>query len=165
MKLKWIEADVPQNLEVHQVYAVVFNNEGKILLKGEYKKDGKIRYSLAGGTPESFDKDRIATLRREYIEEVNTTLKDPIYYIGYQYVDEENGTSPYAQVRMTAMIDKIGKPQKDPDNGELYDRKLVYPNEAIKLLNWGEIGEKIVNKAVEVAERHFNLEFKSNQLK
>ena len=39
---------------------------------------------MFGGTPEDFDKDRIATLKREFVEEANTTLKDPIYLVGYQ---------------------------------------------------------------------------------
>ena len=159
MKLEWVEEEVPSNLEVHQVYAVVFDENGNVLLKGESKKDGRIVYSLAGGTPEDFDKDRIATLRREYIEEVNTTLKDPIYYIGYQYVDEENGIAPYAQVRMTAMIDNIGESKPDPDNGKTYERILVPPQKAIELLNWGGIGQKLVRKAVEVAKKKFGLKF------
>lgn len=159
MKLEWVEEEVPSNLEVHQVYAVVFDENGNVLLKGESKKDGRIIYSLAGGTPEDFDKDRIATLRREYIEEVNTTLKGPIYYIGYQYVDEENGIAPYAQVRMTAMIDNIGESKPDPDNGKTYERILVPPQKAIELLNWGDIGPKLVRKAVEVAKEKFGLKF------
>lgn len=159
MKLEWFEEEVPSNLEVHQVYAVVFDENGNVLLKGESKKDGRIIYSLAGGTPEDFDKDRIATLRREYIEEVNTTLKDPIYYIGYQYVDEENGIAPYAQVRMTAMIDNIGESKPDPDNEKTYERILVPPQKAIELLNWGDIGPKLVRKAVEVAKEKFSLKF------
>lgn len=159
MKLEWFEEEVPSNLEVHQVYAVVFDENGNVLLKGESKKDGRIIYSLAGGTPEDFDKDRIATLRREYIEEVNTTLKDPIYYIGYQYVDEENGIAPYAQVRMTAMIDNIGESKPDPDNGKTYERILVPTQKAIELLNWGDIGPKLVRKAVEVAKEKFGLKF------
>ena len=159
MKLEWIEEEVPSNLEVHQVYAVVFDKKGNVLLKGETKKDGRVVYSLAGGTPEAFDKNRIAALRREYIEEVNTTLKGPIYYIGYQYVDEENGTTPYAQVRMTAMIDSIGELKPDPDNGMTYERILVSPQKAIELLNWGDIGPKLVRKAVEVAKEKFGLKF------
>lgn len=158
MKLKWVEEEVPKNIEVRQVYAVVFNTEGKVLLKIE-NKNGKKYYGLAGGTPEPFDKNRLETLKREYLEEVNTTLKEPIYYLGYQYVDEENGIVPYAQIRMTAMIDKIGIKKPDPDNGVIYDRVLVEPKKAIELLNWGDIGEKIITKAVKTAKEKFGLNF------
>lgn len=158
MKLKWFEEEVPANLKTTQVYAVVFNKKGKILLKVGDKKGRKV-CSLAGGTPENFDKDRIATLRREYIEEVNTTLADPIYYLGYQLVDEENGKPPYAQVRMTAMIKNIGEKLPDPDNGLTYDRILVEPEKAIELLNWGDIGEAIIRKAVKIAKENFKVDF------
>lgn len=157
MKLTWCENEVPAGIEVHQVYAVAFNRDGKVILKAETKKSGKRVYSLAGGTPEDYDVDRIATLRREYIEEINTTLLDPIIYLGYQLVDEENGIPPYAQIRMTAMIDEIGEKKPDPDNGETYDRILANPDVAINCLSWGDIGEKIIKKATEIAKDKFNL--------
>lgn len=162
MKLEWIEKDVPSKMETRQVYAVVFDNLGRILLKVDTLTNGEKSYNLAGGTPEVFDKDIIATLRREYIEEVNTTLLDPIIYMGYQCVDEENKIPPYAQIRMTAVIDKIGKKQPDPDNQKTYERILVKPETAIKLLNWGKIGEQIVTKAVEIAKTKFNLKFSND---
>lgn len=157
MKLTWCESEVPAGIEVHQVYAVAFSKGGKVILKAETKKSGKRVYSLAGGTPEDYDADRIATLRREYIEEINTTLLEPIIYLGYQLVDEENGVPPYAQIRMTAMIDEIGVKKPDPDNGEIYDRILANPDIAINYLNWGDIGEKIIKKATQIAKDKFNL--------
>lgn len=158
MKLQWFEQEVPEGIKVTQVYAVVFNSECEILLKVGDKKGDKLCF-LAGGTPESFDKDRVATLKREYIEEMNTTLKDPVYYLGYQLVDEENGKPPYAQIRMTAMIDNVGEKKPDPDTGLTYDRIFAEPEKAIKLLNWGEIGERIIRKAVEIAKEKFGLDF------
>lgn len=158
MKLQWIEKEVPENVKVRQVYAVVFNEQGKVLLKHGDKKGGKT-FSLAGGTPELFDINRVATLKREFIEELNTSLKDPVYYLGYQLVDEENGIEPYAQIRMTAMIETIGEKKPDPDCGVTYDRVLVEPEQAIKLLNWGDIGERIIHKAVSVAAEKFNIDF------
>ena len=159
MKLEWFYEQVPNGIEIHQVYAVVFTNEGQILLKTNTMNDGSIDFNLAGGTPEEYDKDLISTLRRDYLEAVNTTLKDPIYYLGYQLVDEENGIKPYAQVRMTAIIDSIGESKPDPDKGITYGRILVSPKDAIKLLGWGTIGEKIITKAVEVAKKKFSLKF------
>lgn len=158
MKLQWFEEEVPDGIKVTQVYAVVFNSQGEVLLKVGDKKGNNL-YFLAGGTPESFDKDRVATLKREYIEEMNTTLKDPVYYLGYQLVDEENGKPPYAQIRMTAMIDNVGEKKPDPDTGLVYDRVFAEPEKAIKLLNWGDIGERIIRKAVEIAKEKFDLDF------
>lgn len=156
-KLKWYNNEVPLNLKTRQVYGVIFTKDGRTLLKVETKKDGRTYYSLAGGTPEDYDADRIATLRRELIEEVNVTIDNPIY-VGYQEVDEENGTDTYAQVRMTAMIDNIGPIKPDPDTNETYQRLLTSPNRAIELLNWGDIGKSIIQESLQIAKNNFGLD-------
>ena len=157
LELKWFNCEVPNNLKTRQVYGVIFTNDGRTLLKVETKSNGKVFYSLAGGTPETFDKDRIATLRRELVEEVNTTIKDEIYYVGYQQVSGDGDKPTYAQVRMTAMIDKIGEKLPDPDNDKTYDRLLTSPDRAIELLGWGEIGKNIISNAVSIAKEKFGL--------
>lgn len=138
----WHNGKVPQGMEIKQVYGVLFDDGGRILLM----KDGD-RYSLAGGTPENFDLDIEATLRRELIEEINTTIEKPIL-LGYQSVDEEDKSPIYAQVRMVALIDKIGEAKPDIDNGKTYERVLVTPVKAIELLSWGDTGKALINDAV-----------------
>ena len=150
-KYTWYNEKVPQGIEIKQVYGIIFSSDGRMLLKIENDY-----YCLAGGKPESFDKDMTATLRRELIEEINTTIKPPIY-LGYQLVDEQNGKKPYAQVRMIALIDKIGCVKPDPDNGKTYQRFLTNPQKAIKLLNWGFEGEKMINCAVELAKQKLGI--------
>lgn len=157
---KWYNGDVPAGIKVTQVYGVIFTSDGRTLLKVETKKDGRKVYSLAGGTPETFDKDMEATLRRELVEEINTTIKNPVL-VGYQEVDEENGKDVYAQVRMSAVIDTIGEVKPDPDNGEIYERLLVSPSRAIELLNWGSVGENLINASLKVAKEKFNLKISS----
>ncbi|MBR1890606.1 MAG: NUDIX hydrolase, partial [Clostridia bacterium] len=103
------------------------------------------------------DKDRIATLKREFLEEVNTSLKDPIYLVGYQIIEGDRDLPPYAQIRMVAMIDKIGEKKPDPDNGKISERILTTPEKAIKLLGWGESAEKPIMRAFEIAKEKFNL--------
>ncbi len=154
--LNWRQQPVPPDLKVRQVYAVAFDKHGRVLLKYEFRK-GSFYYCLPGGTPETFDKDMQDTLRREFIEEVNTTLFNPIY-IGYQEVIGDKDLPPYAQVRMAALIDTIGPKQPDPDNGITFNRILTTPEKAAELLNWGEIGEKIIKKAVEVAKENYIFE-------
>ena len=130
--------------------------DGRRLLKVENKNDRKI-YSLAGGKPEIYDKDNETTLRRELIEEINTTIKEPIL-IGYQVVDEGNGKAPYAQVRMVALIDEIGEKKIDPDKGKLYDRLLTNRDKAIELLDWGKSGKQQIEAAYKMAKEKFNIE-------
>lgn len=148
----WFDGEVPDDLEVKQVYGLVFTRDGRMLLKID---DGF--YGFGGGTPESYDKDRIDTLKREMIEEVNTTLLEPIELVGYQLVNEGNGIKPYAQVRMTAIIDTIGEAKPDPDGGKIYQRVLVSPSRAIELLNWGKSGLDQVSAAVRVAKEKLGI--------
>ena len=151
----WYKGEVPNNLEVRQVYGLIFTRDGRMLLKVEDKSRGKV-YSLAGGTPESFDKDKEETLRRELVEEVNVTIEKPIT-VGYQEVDEENGIPKYAQFRMVAIIDDIGPRLPDPDNGEMYERLLTTPSRAIDLLGWGEVGRLQVEEAFKIAKEQLGL--------
>ena len=60
-KITWCPCEVPPFLPVTQVYGIVFDTQGRILLKVE-EKGGKQIFGLPGGTPEDFDADRIATL-------------------------------------------------------------------------------------------------------
>lgn len=155
-KLTWHSGNPPKHLKVRQVYGVIFSDDGRILLQ-KRTRNNEIKYSLSGGTPEPFDKDMIATLKRELIEEINTEICNDIHLIGYQKVEETNGYA-FVQVRMVAMIDKINEKRPDPDTNETYDRILTSPERAIELLNWGEIGKAIITAAVEIAKDKFNLQ-------
>ena len=159
-KFIWHDGEVKEDLKVRQVYGIIFTDDGRVLLKVETKARGDV-YSFAGGTPEDFDKDKVATLKRELLEEVNVTIEDPIM-VGYQEVDEENGTSNYAQVRMVALIKNIGEVKPDPDNGETYKRLLVSPKRAIELLNWGEIARLQLEAATRIAQQKLGITYFSN---
>lgn len=146
---KWYNGEVPKDIEIKQVYGIVFNEDGKIFLRID---DGI--YKLTGGRPEIEDKSMEDTLRREFIEEANMTLKN-IHILGYQLVDEENGVKPYAQVRMIAKIDEIFENRPDLDNGKTYERVFKMPEEAIELLNWGEVGKSQIEEAVKLAKKYY----------
>ena len=68
MILTWHNDKVPDGIKITQVYGLLFVKDGRMLLRIE---DGF--HSLAGGKPE-LGEDISATLRREVIEEVNTTI-------------------------------------------------------------------------------------------
>ena len=154
----WHNGEVPKDLKIKQVYGILFSEDGRTLLR-HVQNQNEDYFSLAGGRPESYDNGIEGTLRREVIEEVNTTVKTPVL-IGYQEADEGNGTPHYAQVRMVAVIEKIGPLQPDPDNGETYKRLLTTPQKAIELLHWGEEGRLQVEEAVRIAKEKLGLEFK-----
>lgn len=144
---KWCKGMVPKDIEIKQVYGIVFNEDGNIFLRID---DGL--YKLTGGKPELEDKSIEDTLKREFIEEANITLKN-IHLLGYQLVEEDNGVKPYVQVRMIAKIDKIFENRADLDNGKLYERVFKTPKETINLLNWGDVGKEQIEDAVKLAKK------------
>ena len=154
-KFIWCNGNVPNNMQIKQVYGILFSIDGRIFLMAEKLAD-RIKYSLPGGHPENIDKTLDETLRREVLEEVNISVKNPVI-VGYQEVDEEDGSCLYAQVRMAALIDKVGEKIPDIANGKTYDRLLVSPSKAIELLNWGEVGYSQIISAIEIAEAQFGI--------
>ena len=154
-KFIWRNGNVPNTMQIKQVYGILFSIDGRIFVMAEKLAD-RIKYCLPGGHPEDIDKTLEDTLKREVLEEVNISVKNPII-VGYQEVDEEDGSCLYAQVRMAAVIDEVGEKTPDIANGKTYDRLLVSPSKAIELLNWGEVGYLQIVSAVEIAESKFNI--------
>ena len=154
---EWIAEKVPDGMAVRQVYGILLDRQGRVMLRVVREADG-VRYSLPGGRPEPFDRDREATCRREVLEEVNTEIETPVY-LGYQAADEENGTPVYAQVRMAALIRAIGEKRPDPDNGETYGRLMASPERAAELLHWGPSGFGQVMAAKEAVRRLYGIEY------
>ena len=158
-QITWEKGNVPAGMEVRQVYGVFFDKQGRVLLRIE-----KGKYKLTGGKPEKNDSDYYATLRRELREEANCTVGD-LRMVGYQKVDEEDGTPAYAQIRMTGIIHEIGEASPDPDRpGWVYGRVLVSPLKAAVLLNWGQVGINQIYDAAMEAHTHFNLGIISDML-
>ena len=136
----WHNGEVPKNLKIKQVYGILFSEDGRTLLR-HVENEKENYFSLAGGRPEVYDNGIEGTLRREVLEEVN----------------EGNNVPPYAQVRMAAIIDKVGKLQPDPDNGETYKRLLTSPKRAIELINWGEEGKNQIEEAAKKIQEKFGI--------
>ena len=158
-QITWEKGNVPAGMEVRQVYGVFFDKQGRVLLRIE-----KGKYKLTGGKPEKNDSDYYATLRRELREEANCTVGD-LRMVGYQKVDEEDGTPAYAQIRMTGIIHEIGEASPDPDRpGWVYGRVLVSPLKAAVLLNWGQVGINQIYDVAMEAHTHFNLGIISDML-
>ncbi len=140
---KWIKDSVPDDLTVKQVYGIVFSDDNRILLRIE---DGA--YKLTGGKPDDGE-DFEQTLKREYLEEVNTELED-CHYLGYLLVTDDNGEQ-YAQVRMIAKIKSINEARPDIDNGKIFGRELVPAENVKKLLNYkDEAGNMMLDDAVKM---------------
>ena len=156
-KFTWFKNELPKNLEVRQVYGVVFSDTGNILLQIDDNK-----YNLTGGKPEVFDSSLKETLKREYLEELNIEIKD-IYYLGYLLVEEETGEK-YAQVRMIAKVKKIGDIRPDKDNGKIYKRFMANIKNIKKYLNYsGDAGNKLIDDAILMAKEKYNINFSDKE--
>ena len=152
---RWIADAVPEGMKIRQVYGIILDRKGRVMLRVERGPD-RDKYSLAGGRPEPYDRGIGDTCRREIIEEINTEIESPVY-IGYQLADEGDGTPGYAQVRMAALIRKIGEKRPDPDNGRTYDRYMVNPEKAAELLGWGDVGHSQIMAAKEAVYRMYGI--------
>lgn len=145
VKFVWHEAPLPDDLEVRQVYGVLFTADGKIMLRVD---DGF--HGLIGGSPESGETPE-ETLCREVFEEVNCKISN-LHYLGYQTVHGDG--EPYAQLRYVAKIEEIGENRPDLDDGKLYERILVDKEKAGKTLDYGIEGEQIIAAAIRVAREY-----------
>ncbi len=151
-KYTWFKKDVPENLCVKQVYGIVFDDAGRVLLRIEDN-----HYKLTGGRPEKIDANLEETLKREYFEELHVLLEE-IIYLGYLLVEEKN--SQYAQVRMIAKIKSIFPFRPDLDNGKLYKRFLTNQNSVKKYLNYkDEAGNKMLDEAFFLANKSYHFSF------
>lgn len=153
----WFKKELPQNLEIRQVYGIVFSDTGNILLRVEDNK-----YKLTGGKPELFDSNLKETLKREYIEELNIEIKD-IYYLGYLLV-EEDSKERYAQVRMIAKIKNIGYIRPDKDNGKTYKRFMANIKNVKNYLNYSDLaGNQLIDDAIIMAKEKYNINFNDDE--
>ena len=117
----WYEAPIPNDMPITQVYGVLFDEKGRIMLRVDNGFHG-----LVGGTPEpgeTYEK----TLHREVYEEVNCKISD-LHYLGYQTVVGDG--EPYAQLRYIAKLTEIGENRPDLDGGKMCERVLVPTEQA-----------------------------------
>lgn len=150
-EFSWCPTDVPDGMAVRQVYGLLFDGDGRVMLL----VDGA-RHHLPGGHPEPGDVSWSATLRRECREEGNVEISEPVY-LGFQRVDKHDGSDPYAQVRMVARIERVGRVRPDPDTGRIYQRCMTSAARTGDLLAWGEIGRRQVKAAAQRAAHAFGV--------
>ena len=139
----WISTEVPNGLEVRQVYGFIFDADGRILLLEDQGK-----YNLPGGKPEKGE-SLAETLCREVFEEVQITISSP-RYLGYQFISVGE---KFAQVRLVAEIDQVQKAAPDSSTGRQYKRLLVPPIQVSELLKWGKSGDQQIASAIATASK------------
>lgn len=140
---RWVESEVPEGLEIRQVYGFIFSPDGRLFI---LEDEG--HFNLPGGKPETGEKMK-ETLIRESFEE-GQVLLGLTEYLGYQCVE---GEEHFAQMRFVALLDRLLPATVDVSSGKQFRRMWVPPSKVNELLGWGESGRRQVASAVEVAAK------------
>lgn len=147
VKSTWIKTDdISEYSPITQVYGIIFNDKGEILVCR--KGDGD--WQIPGGHPEK-DETINQTLEREVLEEVDITISD-IQILGIQKgeMPDISDNKPHYQVRCIAKLKELLPKTPDPDNGEMWERKFVPSSEVTNYVKWNTTGDAMFKDAIEV---------------
>lgn len=145
IKFTWInDPDFDKYSPLTQVYGIVFNENGEILIA---KKTFEKSWILPGGSPEGNETPE-ETLTRELIEEAD--VEGEIIRLGVQKVEDRINPNQQLiyQARCIVLLKKLLPQTPDPDNGEMWDRQFVPSEEINTYIFWGENGRKMFEDAV-----------------
>lgn len=126
-----------------QTYGACFF-DGKMIIGYGGTKHG---WGLIGGTiekGETFDQ----TFEREIREESNMKVLRKLP-VGYQKVTDPRDGSVIYQLRYVALVEPYGPFVADP-TGAITEIKPIDPKEAKKYFDWGAIGDRIIERALEL---------------
>lgn len=137
--------DLLERSKIKQVYAVcIFNGKMVIVFHGKRKDWGLVGGSLESG--ESLE----TCLKRENQEETNMKVLD-FKPVGYQMI--KTGDSVIYQLRYLCIVEPYGKFIGDPA-GKITEIKVIEPGSFKQYFDWGEIGDRIIKRALELAKNN-----------
>ena len=129
-----------------QTYAVCFCDNKIVIGYGGHKKS----WGLIGGTiekGETFEE----TLGREIKEEANMEVLS-LLPIGYQKVTDTRDNSFVYQLRYVCKVKPFGPFVSDPADA-ITEIKLIDPKDYKQYFDWGNIGDRIIERALELLPR------------
>ncbi|HBH17039.1 MAG: hypothetical protein UV57_C0003G0007 [Parcubacteria group bacterium GW2011_GWD2_43_10] len=128
--------------KITQAYGVCFVDDKIVIgLRG-----AKQTWGIIGGTVEPGETPE-QTLIREVQEESNMRVLKYLP-LGYQIVTRPDGSINY-QLRYCCMVQPIGNFVSDPA-GSIVEIKLVNPADYKEYFDWGEVGDRIIARALEL---------------
>jgi len=141
-KIVYREADPLEQLDgkiLQAVHALCFSGDKLVLIyKGE---NGYWSFPGCGIEPgETYEQAVV----REAAEETNMKVLHQ-KFIGYQDIYEPTRT--VRQTRSVCKVEPMGEFVRDPD-GDVTKIKLIDPNDLKEYLDWGEIGDHLLERAL-----------------
>ena len=73
--------------------------------------------------------------------------------IGYQDIKTPGQDRIQRQFRMLAIVEPYGDFESDPD-GDISEIKLIDPKDYKQYFDWGEIGDRLMERAMEIKEKY-----------
>jgi 8-oxo-dGTP pyrophosphatase MutT (NUDIX family) len=149
VELTWMRTEDPEQFKPYfQVYGIVFNDAGEILLIQEAGK-----WKIPGGTPEG-EETAIDTLKRELVEEADVEVLQ-VLPLGAQRVEYPNNPSKkegdlFYQYRYVCLADKLLERTPDPDNGIIHPRMFVPAEKVTEYVQWGNSGNSMFADAIQL---------------
>lgn len=147
--LTWLKSDdLSEFKPFYQVYGIVFNNKGEILLIEE-----KGKWKIPGGTPEKGETD-VETMKRELIEEADIAVSK-VLPLGGQRVDYPNNPNReegdlYYQLRYVCLLDELLPQTPDPVTGIVNPRMFVPAEKVTEYVKWGDAGRAMFEDAIKL---------------
>ena len=145
-RLEYHDADSFADLDYkrcRQVYGVCLCGDKMVIGFGGQKQG----WGLIGGTVEAGETFE-QTLVREVQEESNMKVLACLP-IGYQKVIDSRDNSHIYQLRYACAVEPLGPFVADPAAG-VTKIKLIDPADYKRYFDWGEIGERIIARAMEL---------------
>jgi ADP-ribose pyrophosphatase YjhB (NUDIX family) len=128
--------------KISAVHALCFYGDKLVIVYSEKKGI----WTPPGGGVEGDETAEEATIR-EIKEETNMkVLKHR--FIGYQDITTPKGL--VTQTRSFCIVEPYGEFVADPDEGEITEIKLIDPKDHQQYFDWGKIGDRIMERALEL---------------
>lgn len=129
--------------KIHAVHAYCFYGDKLVLVYS----DQKGYWAPPGGSVEEGEYISAAVVR-EVKEETNMKVLSQ-RIIGCQDIEEPQGL--VSQTRSVCIVEPYGPFVSDPD-GDVTQIHLIYPKDYKKYFDWGEIGDRLMERALELKD-------------
>ncbi len=148
--VEYTDVDTFSNLDLalfKQSYGICFV-DGKLLIRsGDYGGTEK-QWGYIGGRKEPGETPE-QTLHREVQEESNMEIIS-FLPIGVQKVTRQNDGRVWYELRYVCKVRPMGAFVKDGAGGGSTEIKLIDPGDYKKYVDWGEIGDRLIIRALEL---------------